>query len=259
MEELKINPGRCRVHGNIIGKKYGYLNDIYEGFQCHKCEVNLNTGESNAFEGFNVRSFTLTKNPILVNQFNNDIAYCKPSTIDEIGSFLYVCEHFDTAFNPVDSIANINTFTNGYNIVVKESYLTNNRDETAPFYLLIHQNGEGVPLPSGVSNILFSTTYDASPAIESIMVGFVYFDVNHNYITSHEIVDIADVGTGNRGRIGVWDTNIPSNAKYVSVEFSFPNGVGKYMNNAGELCRDYFSMELNCLLFNEYYGGFVDG
>ena len=78
-------------------------------------------------------------------------------------------------------------------------------------------------------------------------------------LNPYEAADIADKATGNRGRVGVWATSIPSNAKYVSVEFSFPDGVGRYTNNAGELVNDYFKMELNTLLFNSHYGGFVDG
>ena len=259
MEKISRHPGRCRVFGNIIGYKYGYLESMYDGFKCHKCEVSRNANEHQAYEDFDVYSFTLIKNPKLVNQFNDDIAYCKPTTVDAIGSFLYVCEHFTNTFDPIESIATINTFRNGYKIVVKDEYLDDGVDKTAPFYLLIHQNGTGVELPGRVSNILFSTTYEASPAINSIQVGFVFFDKNHNYISSQEAADIADKATGNRGRIGVWTTNIPSNAKYVSVEFNFPDGVGRYTNNAGELVNDYFKMELNTLLFNDYYGGFVDG
>lgn len=257
MEKIIVNPGRCRVHGNIIGNRYGYLESIFEGFQSHKCEVNPNVMQHGAFEDFDVYSFTLSKNQRLVNQFNDNIAYCRPTTVDAVGSFLYVCEHFDTTFDSIDSIADINTYTNGYKIVVKDSYLTNNRDNTAPFYLLIHQNGTGVPITSGTTSILFSTTYEASPAITSIKAGFVFFDANNNYISSQEVAEIADVGTGNRGRIGIRTTSIPSNAKYVSVEFSFPEGVGRYTNNAGELVNDYFKMELNTLLFNQSYGGFV--
>lgn len=256
MEKISVNPGRCRVFGNIIGYKYGYLETI-NGFQSHKCQVSRNANESQAYEDFDVYSFTLTKNANLVNQFNDNIAYCKPTTIDAINSFLYVCEHFDNTFDPVESVANITKFTNGYKIVIKDSYLTNGVDNTAPFYMLIHQNGTGVAIPNGTNRILFSTTYEASPAIKSIKVGFVYFDANHNYISSQEVEDIANIGTGNRGRCNIQSTSIPSNAKYVSVEFSFPQGVGRYTNSAGILKNDYFSMELNTLLFNQTYGGFV--
>jgi len=256
MEKISVNPGRCRVHGNIIGNKYGYLETL-NGFQSHKCEISRNANESQAYEEFDVFSFTLTKNENLINRFIDDIAYCKPTDVSTIGSFLYVCEHFENTFDPVESIATIQTFTNGYKIVVKDEYIKNDRDTTAPFYMLIHQNGTGVAIPSGTSRITFSTTYEASPAINSIKVGFVYFDKNHNYIRSQEVAEIASVGTGNRGRCNVQSTNIPSNAKYVSIEFSFPNGVGRYINNAGELKNDYFSMELNTLLFNQTYGGFV--
>lgn len=255
MEKTSIFPGRCRVHGNIIGYRYGYLEtDI--GFQSHKSQVLLNRTESSAFEDFDVYSFTLKK-AMLTNRFNDNIAYCKPTTIDQIGSFLYVCEHFDSTFDPIESVANINTFNNGYKIVIKNEYLTNGVDNTAPFYMLIHQNGVGCRILDGVNRILFSTTYEASPTIKKIMVGFVYFDANHNYIGSVEVQDITNVATGNRGRCNVQTTNIPSNAKYVSVEFSFPNGVGRYTDNAGNLKNDYFSMELNCMLFNQTYGGFV--
>lgn len=256
MDRISVNPDRCRVFGNIIGYKYGYL-ETMNGFQSHKAEVSLNPTEREAYEDFDVYSFTLKKNANLVNQFNDNIAYCKPTNVDAIGSFLYVCEHFENTFDPIESIATIQTFTNGYKIVIKDSYLTNGVDNTAPFYMLIHQNGTGVAIPNGTNRILFSTTYEASPHINRIMVGFVYFDANHNYIRSQEITDIANVGTGNRGRCNVQTTSIPSNAKYVSVEFSFPDGVGRYMNNAGELRNDYFSMELNTLLFNQTYGGFV--
>lgn len=256
MEKISRHPGRCRVFGNIISNRYGYLENS-DGFQSHKCEVSINPVETNAYEDFNVYSLKLTKNANLINQFNNDIAYCKPTNVDVIGSFLYVCEHFSNTFDPIESIAEINTFTNGYKIVVKDEYLNDGVDNTAPFYMLIHQDGTGVAIPSGTNRILFSTTYQASPAITSIMVGFVYFDQNHNYISSKEITDIASVGTGNRGRCNVQTTDIPSNAKYVSVEFHFKNGVGQYTNSAGVLKNDYFSMELNTLLFNQTYGGFV--
>jgi|GEM_PF-1742124 len=256
MEKISVNPGRCRVHGNIIGYKYGYLEtDI--GFQSHKCEVALNPTQSKGYEDFDVYSFALTKNSNLVNKFNDSIAYCSETDIDAIGGFLYVCEHFDSTFDPIESIANIQNFTNGYKLVVKNDYLVNGVDNTSPFYLLIHQNGTGVAIPSGTTRILFSTTYEASQHISSIKVGFVYFDKNHNYISSKEITDIANVATGNRGRCNVQTTNIPSNAKYVSVEFHFKNGVGQYTNTSGILKNDYFSMELNCLLFNQTYGGFV--
>ena len=256
MDKISVNPDRCRVFGNIIGYKYGYL-ETMNGFQSHKAEVSLNPTEMKAYDDFNVYSFTLKKNANLINRFNDNIAYCKPTTVDAIGSFLYVCEHFENTFDPIESIATIQPFTNGYKIRIKDSYLVNGVDNTAPFYMLIHQNGTGVAIPNGTNRILFSTTYEASPHISSIMVGFVYFDANHNYISSQEIADISNVGTGNRGRCNVQSTNIPSNAKFVSVEFSFHNGVGRYTNNAGELRNDYFSMELNTLLFNQTYGGFV--
>ena len=256
MEKISVNPGRCRVHGNIIGYKYGYL-ETDVGFQSHKCELSVNPTQRNGYSDFDVYSFTLTKNQNLINKFNDAIAYCSETNIDQINSFLYVCEQFDSSFDPIESIANIQTFTNGYKIVIKNEYLVNGVDNAAPFYMLIHQGGTGVSIPNGTNRILFSTTYEASPHISSIMVGFVYFDANHNYISSQEIRDIANVGTGNRGRCSVQTTNIPQNAKYVSVEFSFPNGVGRYTNSAGVVKNDYFSMELNCLLFNQTYGGFV--
>lgn len=256
MEKISRHPGRCRVFGNIISNRYGYLENS-DGFQSHKCEVSINKTEKKAYEDFNVYSLTLTKNPNLVNQFNDNIAYCKPTSVDAIGSFLYVCEHFTNTFDPIESIATINTFTNGYKIVIKDEYLDDGVDKTAPFYLLIHQNGTGVAIPSGTNRILFSTTYQASPAIQSIKCGFVYFDKNHNYISSQEISELANIGTGNRGRCNVQSTSIPANAAYVSVEFSFPKGVGQYTNTAGIVKNDYFSMELNTLLFNQTYGGFV--
>ena len=256
MEKISVNPGRCRVFGNIIGYKYGYL-ETDVGFQSHKCQVALNPTQRKAYDDFDVYSFALTKNQNLVNKFNNSIAYCSETNIDVINGFLYVCEHFDSTFDPIESIANIQTFTNGYKLVIKNEYLTNGFDNTSPFYLLIHQNGTGVAIPNGTNRILFSSNYEASPHISRIDVGFVYFDVNHNYIGSVNAANIANVGTGNRGRCNVQSTNIPQNAKYVSVEFSFPNGVGRYTNTAGVLKNDYFSMELNCLLFNSTYGGFV--
>ena len=256
MDKISKNPERCRVFGNIIGYKFGYL-ETDTGFQSHKCQLAINPTLPDAYEDFNIYSFTLTKNANLVNKFNDAIAYCSETNIDAVGSFLYVCEHFDTTFDPIESIASIQNFTNGYKIVIKNQYLDGGVDNTKPFYMLIHQNGNGVAIPSGTNRILFSTTYEASPHISSIMVGFVFFDANHNYISSQEIIDIANVGAGNRGRCNVQTTSIPSNAKYVSVEFSFPNGVGRYTNAAGELRNDYFSMELNTLLFNSTYGGFV--
>lgn len=258
MEEITVNPGRCRVFGNIIGNRYGYLEST-EAFQAHNSEVILNTPEQEAFEGFNVYSFTLKKNTNLVNAFNDNVAYCREVTPSNPsgGSWLYVCEHFNTTFDPIESIANIETFTNGYKIVLKDEYIDNNRDNTAPFYLMIHQANTGVVIPPGTNKILFSTNYRASPDIDSIKVGFVYFDSSKRFISSVEVTDIASPGTGNRGRCNVQTSNIPSNAKYVSVEFSFPHGVGRYTNIDGELLNDYFSMELNCLLFNQTYGGFV--
>ena len=414
MEKLSTNPGRCRVHGNIIGYKYGYL-ETDVGFQSHKCQLAINPTQRKGYGDFDVYSFALTKNQNLINNFNKGIAYChpqgvldckwfddgtasnhkrswynyndilvidypamydatrvrklednttqryyfynditvstlkingintitNPSTIEfdvvsivgtiqlslldiggniviqeisanghyklvcdgskvsfyrdnvllaqpktltgshfrfafglnnqnegivfknfnicTIDNWLYTCEHFTTTFDPIESIAEIQTFTNGYKLVIKDEYIdqTTGQDNTSPFYMLIHQDGIGVAIPDGANRILFSTTYEASPHISSIMVGFVYFDENYQYISSEEVIDIANVGTGNRGRCSVQSTNIPSNAKYVSVEFLFPNGVGRYTNSAGVLKNDYFSMELNCLLFNQTYGGFV--
>lgn len=256
MDEISVNPGRCRVFGNIIGNRYGYLESL-DAFQSHKAEVSLNSVENEAFEGFNVYSFTLGRNINLSNGFNDNVAYCKPVTVSSNNSWLYVCEHFNTAFDPIESIANIETFTNGYKIILKDEYIDNNRDNTSPFYLMIHQANTGVTIPPNTNRILFSTNYKASPNIDSIMVGFVFFDKNKKYISNTQGIDIASPGTGNRGRCNVQTTTIPSNAKYVSVEFSFPNGVGRYTNVDGELINDYFSMELNCLLFNQTYGGFV--
>ena len=255
MEKISVNPGRCLVHGNIIGHKYGYL-ETDVGFQSHKCQVAINQTQSKGYEDFDVYSFKLTK-ANLINRFNDSIAYCSETNIDAINSFLYVCEHFDSTFDPIDSIATIQTFTNGYKLVIKDSYLVDGVDNTSPFYMLIHQGGTGVKILTGVTRILFSCNYEASPHIDSIKVGFVYFDADHNYISSVEVADIANSGTGNRGRCNVQSTDIPENAKYVSVEFSFPHGVGRYTNTAGVLKNDYFSMELNCLLFNRTYGGFV--
>jgi hypothetical protein len=256
LDEISVNPGRCRVFGNIIGNRYGYL-ESSEGFQSHKAEVSLNAVENEAYEDFNVYSFTLTKNENLVNGFNDDVAYCKSVTPSSNNSWLYVCEHFNTAFDPIESIANIETFNNGYKIVLKDEYIDNNRDNTAPFYLMIHQSNTGVVIPSGTNRITFSTSFKASPTIDSIQVGFVFFNSSKQYIGYEPGADIASPGTGNRGRCNVQTTNIPSNAKYVSVEFNFPNGVGRYTNVDGELLNDYFSMELNCILFNQTYGGFV--
>lgn len=258
MEELSVNPGRCRVHGNIIGRKYGYLETL-DSFQSHKCQISKNTTESDAYDIFDVYSFTLTKNENLTNLFNDNIAYCSSTTIDAINSWLYVCEHFNTTFDPIESVADIETFTNGYKLIIKDDYIdaNTNQDNTAPFHMLIHQAGTGVSIPNNVSRITYSCSYAASPNISSIKVGFVFFDTNHNYISSVEAGDIANVGTGNRGRCNASTTNIPNNAKYVSVEFSFPDGVGRYTNSAGNSINDYFIIELNCLLFNSQYGGFV--
>lgn len=257
MDKLVVNPGRCRVHGNIIGYKYGYMESKNE-FKSHNAEVMLTNPEHNTYEGFNVYHFFLTMNP-QINQFNDNIAYCRNTTIDEIGSWLYVCEHFDMDFDPINAIATVTSFNNGYKITIKDEYLINNHDNTAPFFLLIHQDGTGVSIPDNVNNISFSCNFKASPDIGSIKVGFVFFDENHNFITSQELSDIANIGTGNVGRCNVSTHSIPQNAKYVSVEFSFPNGVGRYINRDGESVNDFFSMELNCLIFNNRtsYGGFV--
>ena len=256
MEEISVNPGRCRVFGNIIGNPYGYLEKT-DDFQCHKCELSLNKTESEAYDGFNVYSFTLTRNPDLVNMFNDSIAYCSETEVDSVGSWLYVCEHFENTFDPIESVADITTFTNGYKIIIKDDYLVDNVDKTSPFYLMIHQDGTGVEIPSGTKKILFSSNYRASPDITSIKVGFVYFDENHRLISNVEVADVANVGTGNRGRCNISSTSIPSNAKYVSVDFMFADGVGRYTSVDGDLVNDYFSLELNCLLFNQSYGGFV--
>ena len=257
MDKLVVNPGRCRVHGNIISYKYGYMESKNE-FKSHQSEISLNPVENNAYDDFNVYSFHIAMNP-QINRFNDNIAYCRSANINEIGSWLYVCEHFNTTFDPINSIATINTFNNGYKITIKDEYLINNQDNTAPFFLLIHQDGTGVSIPNNVDNISFSSNYKASPNIGSIKVGFVFFDENNNFITAQELADIANIGTGNTGRCNVSTYSIPSNAKYVSVEFSFPNGVGRYINREGQSVNDFFSMELNCLLFNNRtsYGGFV--
>ena len=46
---------------------------------------------------------------------------------------------FDSYWKNTSSFASINTFNNGYKIIVKDEYLNNGVDKTAPFYLLIHQ------------------------------------------------------------------------------------------------------------------------
>ena len=53
---------------------------------------------------------------------------------------------------------------------------------------------------------------------------------------------------GNKGRCAIKTSKIPAGAKYVSVEFAFPDGVSK---------GDYISFQLNCLLFNSEYDGFI--
>lgn len=243
MEKITINPEECEIFGNIISNKHGYLEDKND-FESYKCTISLNKMKSDEWESYNVYSFKLNKNTSLTNKFSEDIQYCSEASL----SSLFVCEHFDFDVSPYSDFFDVVPFRNGYTLTVKETYLSDNVDLTAPFFLLIHQNNRGVSIPSGASSIVFSSNYDAKNTIESILVGFVFFDEQGNLIDNQEIVDIANEGMGNKGRCAVKSSNIPSGAKYVSVEFAFPDGVSK---------GDYISFQLNCIIFNSEYDGFI--
>lgn len=243
MEKLTISPQECEIFGNIISNKHGYLEDKND-FESHKCTLSLNNVKNDEWNSYNVYSFKLNKNNSLSNKFDEDIQYCKESSL----ASLFVCEHFDFDFNPYSEFFDVVPFKNGYTLKVKETYIADNVDLTSPFFLLIHQQNQGVNIPKGAKSIVFSSNYDARNTLESIIVGFVFFDENHNLIENQEIADIANEGMGNIGRCFIKSENIPSNAKYVSVEFAFPDGVSK---------GDYLSLQLNCLLFDYDYDGFI--
>ena len=247
MEKIAINPENVYVEGNLIGDDLGYLQDNTT-FQNHKCELSLNDMKLKEWDNFNVYSFRIKANGSLVNMFNEEVAYCNPVNVSSAGSWLYVCEHFDEDFNPAHDIYDVNTFDNGIKLTIKDEYLTGNTDNTNPFYLLILQDNTGVPIPANTNSILFSTTFDASPDITNINVGFVYFDAEGNLLSNILVSEIHNESTGNKGRCNVYSENIPTGAKYVGIEFQFGDGVFE---------DDYFSIELNCLLFNSTYGGFV--
>ena len=254
MDKITINPQKCIVYGNVIGYEKGYL-ESDEDFQSHKCEVSINQRESLGFDPFDVYSFSLTPNNNLSNAFNDNIAFCKPASLNS----LFVCEHFYNQ-NKSDVIFDINQFTNGYKFTVKESYLnSNNVDLTAPFFLLILQNNTGVSIPNGASTVLFSSTIDASPYISSIKICFVFLDAQGNLLTGvinpTTGIEVGNEATGNNCRISA-SSSIPNGAKYVGVEFLFENGVGKHIVDDVTI-YDYLSLELNCLLFDQLYGGFV--
>lgn len=243
METIKINPEECEIFGNIISNKHGYLEDKND-FESHKCMVSLNNVKPDEWESYNVYSFKLSKDVSLTNRFSEDIQYCMESSL----SSLFVCEHFDFNFNPYSDFFEVVPFRNGYTLKVKETYLSENVDLTSPFFLLIHQNNQGVHIPDDASSIVFSSNYDAKNTIESILVGLVFFDNDGKLIENQEIMDIANEGMGNKGRCAIKTSKIPAGAKYVSVEFAFPDGVSK---------GDYISFQLNCLLFNSEYDGFI--
>ena len=252
MEKITINPGKVMVEGNIISNRHGYLQSA-DDFQAHKCKVSLNNPIGDGWKGFDIYSLRLTADNTLINKFNDDIAYCSEDSL----SSLFVCEHFTDIDNPATIIFDVTRFTDGYRLTVKDEYLEDNKDLTSHFFLVILQDNQGVEIPVNAQSITYSCFYDASSDISSIMVGFVYFDKNGKLISNQEIGDIANAGTGNIGRCNITSYDIPANAKYVGVEFQFPDGVDKHYLDAGFWENDYFQIQLNCLLFNNTYGGFV--
>ena len=249
MEKITINPEKCIVYGNVIGYEKGYL-ESDEDFQSHKCEVSINPMESNGFNPFDVYSFKLTPNNNLINRFNQDIAYCKPASLNS----LFVCEHFYER-DKSDILFDVTQFDNGYRLTVKEEYVNDGFDLASPFFLLILQENTGVIIPNGASTVLFSSTISASPYIDSIKVCFVFLDSQGKLLRNTTGIEVSNEATGNNGRIVV-STDIPSGAKYVGVEFLFENGVGKHIVD-NITVYDYLSLQLNCLLFDESYKGFV--
>lgn len=243
MEKITINPGTVEVSGNIISDQHGYVEDIMD-FESHKCTLSLNSSMSKGWKDFNVYSFQMTMNTSLTNQFNEAIQYCKPTST----SSLFVCEHLDSSFDNTENYLEIIHFMNGYFLKIKEDYVASGVDVTRPFFLLIHQNNVGVELSSSVSKIRFTSNYTAKNTIEAINVGFVFFDKDGLLIENQEGENIVNEATGPTGRLDISTTEIPSNAKYVSVEFSFPDGLQS---------GDYISLQLNCLLFDSDYSGFI--
>ena len=236
MEELKQNPQNTKVYGNIIGDEYGYLESL-NNLMVSKCTIQSNKTIYEGWDNNNIYSVRLNKNKDITNSFNDDISYMKSNT------YLYVCDHLESELESLSEIFTIDEFPGGLRLTVKEEY-----NGTNPFYLLIHQDDTGVEIPTNTDNVLYSANYAASPSIESIKAGFVFFNNEGILLENQEIAELVNEGTGSVGRCTLNSDSLPSNSKYVSVEFEFPLGVA-----AG----DYFELSLNTLLFNEDYGGFV--
>lgn len=243
MEKLTINPGRVDVFGNIITNQHGYVEDISD-FESHKCTLQAQETIHNGWEEFNVYSFKMELDEYIENQFNEDIQYCTSDSASD----LFVCEHLNMTLEESLDYFEVIRFHNGYFLKVKEEYLTDGVDLTSSFFLLIHQDNKGVEIPSGTEKIRFTSNYSAKNTIENISVGFVFFDENGVLIENQEGENIVNEATGPVGRLNIATDEIPDGAKYVSVEFSFPEGV-QY--------GDYIVLQLNCLLFNSDYEGFI--
>lgn len=236
MEELKQNPQDIKVFGNIISDEYGYLESL-KNMMVHQCEVSENKVEIDGWNDNNVYSFRLTKNENLYNHFTEDIKYMRSA------EDMFVCDHLESDLDSLSELFDIEQFMGGLRLTVKSEY-----SGTTPFYLLIHQEDAGVEIPSNVNNILYSANYAASPTIQSIKAGFVFFNQNGLLLENQEIAELVNEGTGSEGRCNVNTSDIPEGSKYVSIEFQFPEGA---------YAGDYFELSLNSLLFNDDYGGFV--
>lgn len=241
MEKLTINPGRVDVFGNIITNQHGYVEDISD-FESHKCTLTAQKTIVDGWEDFNVYSFKMELDEDIENQFNEDIQYCNSS------DNFFVCEHLDMTLNEVLDSFEVIRFHNGYFLKVKEDYIVDEVDLTSPFFLLIHQNNTGVEIPAGTETITFSSNHDAKNTIDNITVGFVFFDERGVLIGNQEGENIISEATNPNGRLAIFTDEIPEGAKYVSVEFSFPEGM-EY--------GDYIVLQLNCLLFDSDYTGFI--
>lgn len=244
MEKLTVNPQNVHVNGNFITDQHGYIEDIVD-FESYKCTITPNSTVLDGWNNFNIYSFSMNMEEGIYNYFSDAIQYCESSCTDS----LFICEHLEDSLTDTSDYFEVLYFRNGIFLKVKSEYVEAGAvDFTQPFFLLIHQDNTGVEIPADTSKIRFTSTYTAKNTITDIRAGFVFFDNNGDLIEYSVGENIVNEGTGTGGRLNIATSTIPANAKYVSVEFQFPEG----LNNG-----DYFSLQLNCLLFNNDYEGFI--
>ena len=257
MEELNLYPTKLELKGNIIGDKIGFVESLnpFESYRSTVTNANPN-GDIEVNETTRLFGITLNKEDTISNNFTSGMQYCSQ---DNFGANVFLCDQLISGisneqilYNPnfqVDNIFEIKNMGYGYLFTLKQEYLDDSGvNPNQPYWLLLHDNREGVSIPSTAKHVCFSCEYlSIMDTDQFVSVNFVFIDKDHNVLSTSNPVQLMNNIDGESFRPNIYEP-IPNNAKYVSVEFQLPPN----------LAADSSIMIMkNCLLFDFNYAGFV--